>query len=406
MPINSKMRDESPFDRHDSSVDASDYFSAASSIGAGPRDTELVCDSQESDVLTDQKHHLNDNLSLSESLSSESELEDPLQDLGIFSGISGPKADIDIARESHFVEFETGTHFDDNIVERLDRFEQLTKTLDAAETELPKPRDVIEENYHLLLSIFKHEVPDAYLEMVAHENSDSQRFRDWHFLIEDTRVVRPDAWEMFLNSEMKPSKRSLRALLRSFGAVKFMPENTEGINTHMYDTLNHLESVEWMCYELEKYVNSSGFTRTFIRFILDRNVYNSAECTVTWCSRIYDQLCEKYFLQVYLELVDREEYMLHLRISQQIPEFHSVLLDELFPENGPQTTIEIFNAHLGSKNYLKMLYCVLFLYGTDAFPAPGSDQSLLVKKRIQSLGVDAEQPELVLLRSYVNLLTM
>ncbi|SCU83011.1 LAFA_0D01266g1_1 [Lachancea sp. 'fantastica'] len=401
------MGDEPKSEPSESPVDYSDYYSAASSFAGQTHETDLIADSQESDdILIGRKHLLDDSVCLSDPSESGSDSEDPLQDIGISLGTGGLRTEFKKSEKLQFVEFDTSDRaFDENIVARLNKFEELCETIDHEITEPEKSKDVVRETSELLVSIFKNQVPSAYVEMVASQSS-GQRFQDWHFISGNTTARRPDAWDVFLSPSGNSQKTSFKDLLRSFGAVDYMPESTEPIITSMYDTMNSLESVAWMCEELEKYVDCSGFTRTFIRFILDRNIFESAECTTSWCSRIYDMLSETHFLMIYFQLVDRENYMLHLRISQQIPEFHKPLLDKLFSKVKQDHQSDLCIKVLSSDNYLQMIYFVLLVYGTAVFPPARSDGALRLKERIKDMREDADKPELTLLRSYVNLYTI
>ncbi|CEP62954.1 Smc5-Smc6 complex subunit KRE29 LALA0_S06e07712g [Lachancea lanzarotensis] len=401
------MGDRPNLDPSESPVNYSDYYSAASTVDDKTCEPELVADSQDSDdILSSKKHSLNDIVCLSDSLESDPDSEDPLQDIGIPLGTGGLRQSPKPSDELRFVEFDTSERaFDENIVARLNKFEELSKIIEPDVVEPKESEDASRQTSKFLMSIFKQNVPRAYVEMVVAESS-GQRFRDWHFISEDATVRRPDPWDVFLNPSANIHNKSLNDLLRSFGVVNFMSENTERIKTSMYDTMNRLESVAWMCKELENYVNSSGFTRTFIRFVLDRNIFESAECITSWCSTIYAKLSEVHFLNIYFELVDREEYMLHLRISQQIPEFRKPLIDELFPNADWETIIKFCATIPSSKNYLQMVYFVLLVYGTDIFPPARSENSKQLRKRIQDLCEDTDHPELMLLQSYVNLFTI
>ncbi|SCU95427.1 LADA_0G15566g1_1 [Lachancea dasiensis] len=391
----------------DSVTDSSNYVSAASSIEAldaqHNRDQDFVGDSQDSDVasLSGRNELFRDNASLSES-SEEGSTDsfNPLADLGI-SDSAAPELKPSRPARIDFVEFHKGHRFDDELLPRLQKFEEVSKTTDSLSQQ---PKRVNDQNsLRELQSKLAHKVPRAYLEMVLRENNYHQ-YEDWHFMTEDSQGKDCDPWEQFLNPHGHLPQPSLKEFLVSIGVpTSFMPETAEKISVTMFDRMNYLESVSWMCQQLEHYVDSSGFTKTFIRYILDRNIYDSAECNSMWCSKVYGQLCEDHFLRTYLQLVENDEYMLHLRVARQIPEIHGPLLEALHPNAGQQVFAEKFHELLNSKEYRKLLYFILFILGTDKLPFGRNDITLHFKNQIHDFCEDGNNLELIVLKSYINL---
>ncbi|SCU88198.1 LANO_0D01398g1_1 [Lachancea nothofagi CBS 11611] len=402
------MATDPKFDESDSPIDTSEYVSAASNAGSqfaevsqGP---DCFRDSQESDnqSLIEKHELLSDKGELSDSsISNSIDGSDPLQSLGLEVGSRSSEVNFKDHEKLHFVEFDTDHTFDDALVTRLDKFEDLSKGLETPLTKPSSSKAFNTDTIEKLKSTLKHSVPNAYLEMVFRENH-SQQFQDWFFITEDGQAENQEPWDLFLNQK-KPRKTNLRCLLRSFGvSSQYMPESSEAIITTMFDGMNYLESIEWMCQQLEDHTESIGFDGTFLRFILDRNVFNSAECTSSWCSNIYGKLCQDRFLRIYLQLVAQDEYLLHLRVSRQIPEFHEVLLERLFPRSSQQTFIHAFDKILRSKDYSKLLYFVLFIYGTKKMPFGITEASVILKDQIHDLCEDGNQLELIIVRSYIN----
>lgn len=292
--------------------------------------------------------------------------------------------------------------FDEQLLSRTAKLRELSRELEpepavsaasASDKKLPLRKQVA--------SSFKQKVPRAYLDMILAENS-SRKFQDWHFMTENAQPAEIDPWATFLGAK-KPKKQSLKELLKSLGVPsQHLSPQLQHITVDMYDTVNLLQPVHVMCKQLQRYYKCRGFAQSFICFILDRKVFNSPECTSAWCEDVYSRLDANHFTDTYLQLVAGDSYLLHLRVSRQIPEFHELLLEKLFPQHTYETLLGEFDRLLKAKEHQKLLYFTLFIYGTATMPFGDTAASQRLRDSVYGAGNDGNHVELVIIRSYIN----
>ncbi|CUS24196.1 LAQU0S14e02366g1_1 [Lachancea quebecensis] len=292
--------------------------------------------------------------------------------------------------------------FDEQLLSRTAKLRELSKELE------PRPATAASSGSDAELSLRKQvarslqqKVPRAYLDMILTENS-SHKFQDWHFMTENAQAMETDPWAAFLSAK-KPRKQSLKGLLKSFGVPsQHLSPQLRLITIDMYDTANLLQPVHVMCMQLQRYYKCREFAQSFICFILDRSVFNSPECTSAWCEGVYRRLDAEQFTKTYCQLVASDNYLLHLRVSRQIPRFHEVLLEKLFPLGTCETLLCEFDRLLEAKEHQKLLYFTLFIYGTAPMPFGDTAASRRLRDRVYGVGNDGNYVELVIIRSYIN----
>ena len=302
-----------------------------------------------------------------------------------------------------FEQFQIDHHsFDEDLVSRVDKIERIREELETASASTLTAKNELQLAREQVRRSFKQPVPHAYIDALFQDNLGQQR-QDWYFITENAELEHRDPWDIFLGAP-KPPKISLKDLLQSFGvSPEFMSPDFPGVKTDMYDTMNRIPPVALMSRQLQKYYKCRGFKRSFICFILDRNIFNSPECSSDWCSGIFERLNPQRFIRAYLRTIPRDCYMLHLRICRQIPEFSGLLCDTLFGNHIHETVTTEFKRLLDGEEYQNLLYFVLFVYGTGAIPFGETLTSQVLSDQIYDLCKEGNHVELVVIRSYINL---
>ncbi|EJS44052.1 kre29p [Saccharomyces arboricola H-6] len=337
---------------------------------------------------------------------------DPILKRSILSKRRAPSNDVDgdeeISRTPkkliNFVplkNFNLGQSFDTTITTKVTKLRNLNKEI------LDSPREstnvvvtsTITAKSELQRNIkFVGNIPEVYLDLVTKETI-SDKYKDWYFISEnchyeelmDLEMKDMDYSFLYSNSAcqddvpdfIRSSFPSIANLLASFGVnqekAKLLKIDYGKNENSKYDSLCTIFPVEKMLKFLMYYYSDDKeereiFLRTFICLVLDRNVFNAMEMEYKICSKVLELFNEEYFINLYLEIVRKDDFFLHYRLLQIFPNLQILLLGRLFDEKEArsktirQSLINKFNELFDYKNYKNLLYFILTIYGSKLIP--------------------------------------
>ncbi|QLG71228.1 hypothetical protein HG535_0B02670 [Zygotorulaspora mrakii] len=296
--------------------------------------------------------------------------------------------------------FDLGQHYDPDITTSIEKINSLKEQMvnnQAQEAGQTSPLALRKKKIRQLLK--KPNVSSSYIDMIAKETI-SQKYVDWHFITEDSTFVQSDS--------------SLRNLIRSFGVsdLKIQALYNDRITiskARQYDTLCELTPVKIMMDTLLKYKDDSlYFLKSLICFIMDRKVYESVECDVVWCTRVFNMFPESKFLTCYLQLVNNDDYFMHYRLMRLIPSLRCSLLKCILCKSPDipflSELTSVFDDLLDAKSYETLLYYILVVVGPDGIPFGDNKCIRYFEKCISDiLDLENGEVELTLLKGILNM---
>lgn len=338
-------------------------------------------------------------------------------------------------RESHSSEensisvkqYDLGRHFDPQIISSMEKIELLNKQIDNSFTKdqtitLTSNLEKTTLRYHLKRS----HVSDYYIDLIIKE-SISGKYLDWHFITENCYFEELSPCVSFFscgNGKLEATKMlekypSLKDLLLSFGvseATMDMLSTKESpiTCTRQHDTLCEISPTESMMHALSLYNNDNiYFLKYFICFILDRKVYESMDCDMIWCTKIYNTLSKEHFTKVYMSLVDKQDYLMHYRLIRLIPAFQKPLVRQLFFEEKELDSkesiaviVKEFNELFDKRHFQKVLYFILVVYGSQYMPFGQSSVTRYFKCCTDDMSDEnTNEVELSLLKGLLSIFT-
>ncbi|CAI4060231.1 hypothetical protein SKDZ_05G1100 [Saccharomyces kudriavzevii ZP591] len=334
--------------------------------------------------------------------------------------------------------FNLGESFDTSITTKVAKLQHLNEEISNS----PKrgPNIVVTSNTvaksELQKSVkFSGPIPEAYLDMVTKETI-SDKYKDWYFISEnchyeelmDLEMRDMDHSFLFGNGECQgnvPEFLRLKCpnitdLLALFGVneEKFQSLKIDyGQNENSkFDSLCTIFPVNKMLKFLMYYYNDAGeekeiFLKTFICFILDRNVFNAMELEYKPCFQVLELFDEVHFMNSYFDIVRKDDFFLHHRLLQIFPSLQNLVLRRLFGgRDAPNETvrenlINKFNELFDYKNYKNLLYFILMMYGSRFIPfGPKSQVTEYFKDCILDISNEtANDVEISILKGILNL---
>ncbi|CCD23641.1 Smc5-Smc6 complex subunit KRE29 NDAI_0B06090 [Naumovozyma dairenensis CBS 421] len=236
--------------------------------------------------------------------------------------------------------------------------------------------------------------------------------------------------------------------LNSLRISSTLSENNVIETFNQYDNFVEIcpmeDIMKFLCY----YDDDPNFIKIFICFILDRKVYETLFLDSICCTNIYQnvilkrtpqqkaeigvdtseiiresndenennsdeiQMNKGNFIKIYFEVVDRENYLLHYRLIRLIPELQKDIINHLFENtvkngNGGDDNIRIveeFNNLFDNKQYHKLLYYILLIYGSDLMPFGHNKTTEYFKDCIYDMTVEGNnEVELSILKGILNI---
>ncbi|CDO91722.1 unnamed protein product [Kluyveromyces dobzhanskii CBS 2104] len=234
----------------------------------------------------------------------------------------------------------------------------------------------------------KRPIPSSLLRELAADISDTTL--DWYFLREDPDFgVVPDRISTFLG---KNGSVPIRDLYKKFGADCSIDIGDS------YCPYGKLIPVETMCSLIKaNNTDTADSFKCFIKFILDRQI--SSNLSASWVRDIWESFsCDK--IALYLEVVPRNRYLLHYRITRLLP-LQEDIVSRLFPKD--DGIITEFENLLDSHQWTYLLYFIMLVLGTSALPFGPSAHMTYIEDCILDLNTqNHSQIQLSVIKSYIT----
>ncbi|EDO15214.1 hypothetical protein Kpol_423p2 [Vanderwaltozyma polyspora DSM 70294] len=218
------------------------------------------------------------------------------------------------------------------------------------------------------------------------KDANPDKYLDWHFIEEDTTIDDISPILSFetayynchdfnrIRHEILKSYPNLNYILPTFGISK---EKLNSINDgyfcisdyYNYDNLCTILPTDSMKSIIIYYIDEPNFVKFFLCFILDKKIYESNDCDSKWCEEIVSAL-DVDVIEEYLKLINLDDYYMHYRLTKLLPSFKNKLVDGIFGDNtlALNRIIDEFNTIFDDKEYRKLLYFSIFIFGSDLVP--------------------------------------
>ncbi|CAG58182.1 KRE29 [Nakaseomyces glabratus] len=248
-------------------------------------------------------------------------------------------------------------------------------------------------------------VPDRLIDHISSEVL-SDKFRDWHFITQECRDI---------------DNTTLSSMLDAFG----VGNSADLLNlkiiaseyTKKYDSLSTIYPVGYMLEELVDYYRRTlpraetplEYCHAFFLFVLDIKIYDSHECDTSWCEEVLDILTQRFrqeeIFDVYLKVVELNDYYMHYRVTKLIPRMKSYILAKLFGTVDTVTIVNEFNTLLDDKRYKELLYFLLLVLGTRYVPRGKNETIKYFISCVTDVYDDSQSnPEISIIKNYLLVL--
>lgn len=221
----------------------------------------------------------------------------------------------------------------------------------------------------------KDKIKKSLVDSIINETV-TNKYHDWHFIK--------------YNCSKTIDTSDLNHILKSIGCIQDYGDECRLVigdqDLDKYDSYCTMLPVKYILDVVyDNYYNSallnydsrSRFFKFIICLLLDRKIYESVDIyDKNWSCVLSDLVNKKHcikqldyikeFSEIFSEL-DEKLYFILYRLCSILPKMKPLLIKHYF-KNNPQNLILEFNAILDGKGYEKLLYFIMFVYGSSLLP--------------------------------------